>query len=1301
MKLALGFLLCLSLWGQSVTITSPSNGATIQAVNLTNGRELAITSTVTEPSPPAARTHHLCATQNGRPINPQNCSYAAPWTIKAYPGLWGDGAVDYVVTTYDYAGNVLATSATVTATTRIIGLANSVTAAPTSGIGNITFSKWNGINQGGACGIDMYIDGFKISTGSSPYSTGETCPGGQPQFNNVDSTKWKNGFHEIWGNMAGGGGIDPYLAADTFVAGNIASGTTVTLTAPQNHFLTTNRPVFFTTSGTLPTPLVAGAFWGPQTSATSPTNLALGAVCASGSCTVTLNAPPATANGAIVDVEGWTHDGAGNQPIYELVACEGRFVVTGSTGNTFTYTNAACPDNTAHNNPVVLSVVTTASHAIYVSATTVQFATAPNGSAISLGAGSTGTHTVTAQMVGYYNDPTVTTPNAYVFGNGSPIGFARKVVDFENGHTAMEYRPSHLEVNGIVGQNGDSLCGKVVYTDDLSPTTPDCSMVTYTVVPDGGFTGVLTVNATTGVPSFTGAGWAQISSTYSTFPAVTTYVHVQTGAVTNNSFRHNGAIGSYIAGQSFIPTSLWFADCQKASTYVSDISLRWTWLGKLMFESGYNTCFTAGLASSNVGNPLASSCPLSPLPTADTNIRTWADGFAATYGVPMSFETDISILGYPPQTGPSVLYQKLGYDRQACVTNYIANQKADGRYHFLFGVDEMNVYMFGNTPNYNNLIGGANFSNIAVSGGTGTFTGSINMGAAGVWNQANGTGAMVFFSGATTNTCLNGWRYPLTANGDNATFTTTFTFASPCGSVASALASDPGLKMDWIAGGGQTTFQSTVHPHACTMPKYLGGSFNAIYQGWSLVTDNNLNTQADTSLISIVSDGTTYTGHQTGHGFAEGHNVWISGATTTTALNGIYPIHVVDANTWTAPGTVGNVASSGTYNSGNNASAVIAYDCALPSNYMVWLRSLIHSGGDIAVNQPVIGTTYGNGPATAAWNDPAVEDAGNLYFAQAESPVLGERGMLGDAIKSIATSALTPRAYQGQTKKMLLGTHGIYGVKHHTGYLIDPAQDTPAILNWDASEYIAVMANSLAYGVTGSRLTWNQDSNGPQYLLLPGTVSWGNRLGVENTKPWAAIARGNQLSAHLNQYILQPHANSPYPGLMFNALQTTSIYGNMLMEPCNLDGTTETRTIDLTGIRLAGGSIYQAILGLYSLQFKPLAGNPSSDTHQMCGTGAGETVAYIAQPSGAVSDLTPTTFAAPIPIPYGYTQYAVRVGYYPRDMTSDPVTPCTSGCTINLHRLGGPVWYQNMYSLDSTWNPLTTTIGEPTLLAGQ
>jgi hypothetical protein len=165
------------------------------------------------------------------------------------------------------------------------------------------------------------------------------------------------------------------------------------------------------------------------------------------------------------------------------------------------------------------------------------------------------------------------------------------------------------------------------------------------------------------------------------------------------------------------------------------------------------------------------------------------------------------------------------------------------------------------------------------------------------------------------------------------------------------------------------------------------------------------------------------------------------------------------------------------------------------------------------------------------------------------------------------------------------------------------------------------------------------------------------------------------------------------------ALQTTSTLGNMLLIPCLYDGgTTESKSVDLTGIRQTNGSIYRMSLSGYRLRFDALAGNPTSDTYTHCGAGAGETLAYVAQPSGATSDLTPTTFAPPSPLPYGASHYAIRYGYYPRDMSDDPVQACDAGCTINLHRVGGPVWIQIVY-LDANHLPLA--MGDAQMLAGQ
>jgi len=1280
-KAFLPFLLTAPAWAQSVAITSPADGATIQAVNLTNGRALPILVSVTEGS--GNHTYRVCATMNGRPINPQNCSVAAPWTVMAFPGLPGDGDEVYQVTSYDIFRNVLATSAAVTIHARLTGLTNSMTVSGTSGDVTITVNEWGGRNFGGACPGNLYVDGRPALNGVD-FATGGICRANGATFTGFHSTALRNGLHELYvtinddGNGTQTGG-DPFLMGNTFVAGNI-SGSTVTLTAPQNHWLVTNRPVYFTTTGTLPAPLISGAFWGAGTSTTSPTKTVISAVSTGGSTVVTLNASPGVSVGGIVDVRNWV------TAQVEHPECEGSFTVTAAAGNTFTFANAACGNLTASQNPAIMAVVTNAYYAIFASNTAAQFAASPNGSALTLGGGSTGTHTVASRISnGYWY--TAVGNDAF---DGYPVAFARKVVDFENGAAPMEIRPPFRELHGVTNTAGPSLCPVVVNTD-LTTSTIACTAAAYTEVDDGGVSGVCSVNSSGVVSYLSNAGWCKITVAYSTFQSVTVYVQVQAGSIAFNHHTHDGHIAtSYTPGQSFIPTSWWYLNCLYSTPFQPAASRQSSW-DQLMFDSAINTCFTGGPGVDIVDPVHSSGCPSIPF-QSDIWVRQWADAWKAKYGTPISFEYDISAFDFGPN-GPYAFIHNVGYDRQTCVKNYVANVKADGRVYHFFGFDEVNAAIGGGMPILNGAVGSANFTNITVLSGVGTFHGHMAM-AENRWNQATGIGAVVNFSGATVNPCLNGWRYPLTKTADvsyPSWFITAFTFDSPCADGTYSLSTDPSLFLNYLTnnGAGLAAFGSF---HACTLPKYIGAQ-DFTYQGWNTVFDGQGNTASDTTLSSIVSNGSTYTVHIAGHQWAEGHAISISGA-TTAALNGMYNIHIVDANTVTTPGT----AAAGTYNLGTDAGLLVGYDCAIPNNYLAQLRTILHAGGDIAITQPIIGGTYNAPPAVANWNDPAIMDAGLLYHSDPPALTYGEDGSVYNTILATQQSGLITRAYQLQPRGDLLGMGGMQYQKNHTGYLFDPALDNPNELYWRPEAKEANIMTSVTWGVSSFRGAWFQANNTGQYQSVSGSFGGGNAIGPENAKMWAGVARTFQLLQHLPQYLLQPHTNAPYFDPMFSTVQTSSSYGNLLLAVCLLDGgSTYQQTVDLSGIRLAGGSIYRISHTGYRTIYTPLAGNPTSDAYNFCAAGAGESVAYVAQPSGAVSDLTATTFTPPASLPYGASHYAIRYGYYPRDMLDDPVQPCDAGCTINLHRPGGPVWFQNLY-LDANRVPMA--IGDAAMLAG-
>jgi hypothetical protein len=1260
-------------WAQSVAITSPANGATIQAVNLTNGRALPILVSVTEGS--GNHTYRVCAAMNGRPINPQNCSVAAPWTVMAFPGLPGDGDEVYQVTSYDIFGNVLATSAAVTIHARLIGLVNSITAAPASGSGTISVNAWGGRTFGGACPGTLTIDGKPTTLGVD--YTNSVCTSTGINFQGFDTTKWRNGNHEIYvtlndsaGTQTGG---DPFLMGNTFAAGGI-SGSTVTLTAPQNHWLVTNRPVYFTTTGTLPTPLIAGAFWGAGTSATSTTNTVVSAVSTGGSTVVTLNASPRVSIGGFVDVRNWV---ASNT---EIPACEGSFIVTAASGNTFTYANTACPNGTATQNPAIMAVVTNAYYAIFASNTTAQFATAPNGSAITFGGGSTGTHTVASRIsAGYWRRA--------VGDDGFddyPVAFARKVVDFENGATPMEIRPPSWQYERVTGFVGDTVCPTIVNTDGTT-STATCTSGAYTVVPDGGFSNVVTV-AANGAISYVNPGYAKITVAYSGFQAVTIYVHAYTGAVTFDHFTVGGSIGhAYVKGSSFIPTSAWFMDCLAATPNIAAVESRALWLGSLMNDSGINSCFGLGLGT-NIFDPInAGPCESFPT-TADSQLRA----FMTANGIKSS-EGEMQYLGWPPWRMSSFI-NNTGWNRQACVQAHLADIKADGRMFSLFSFDEIPVGF--STPVINGSIGGPNWTNVSFSGGVATFNVSMALETPD-YTQSTGLGASVSVSGAVTNTCLNNW-YKVTGRTTGAEgITTSFTAvpaATVCanGTYTSATDAPANLNYLWSNGKGG----DGLWVHAGVLPKYIGAA-DWLYQSWSTVSDGAGNSAADTTLTSVVSNGSTCTIHDTGAAFAEGRAVFLTGA-TRASLNTMGNIHVVDGNTFTFP----CVTAAGTYTSSTDANLLLSYDAGLPNNYLAQVSNILHAGGDIALRYGILGSWYGYTPATLVknWNVSSIQNGALDYHAQAGALTYGDDVSVYITQLANQDSGLKTRAFQLQARGALLESHGMQYLKQRTGYLFDPSLDNANSTFWRPETMAANISTSITWGESAFRLTWYQNNNSGQYALPSGSLVGGAAIGPENAKMWASMGRTFQLSGHLDRYILQPHANAPYLGPMFSSMASTSSYGNLLWITCLVDGgSTYQQTVDLSGIRQAGGSIYRISHTGYRTIYTALAGSPTGDTYNFCAAGAGETVVYVAQPSGATSDLTSTTFVPPATLPYAASHYAVRYGYYPRDMMDDPVQPCDAGCTIGLHRVGGPAWFQTLY-LDSHNVPLA--IGDATKLPG-
>jgi hypothetical protein len=111
-----------------------------------------------------------------------------------------------------------------------------------------------------------------------------------------------------------------------------------------------------------------------------------------------------------------------------------------------------------------------------------------------------------------------------------------------------------------------------------------------------------------------------------------------------------------------------------------------------------------------------------------------------------------------------------------------------------------------------------------------------------------------------------------------------------------------------------------------------------------------------------------------------------------------------------------------------------------------------------------------------------------------------------------------------------------------------------------------------------------------------------------------------------------------------------------------------------------------------------MSGNPATDTDEYCSS-PGRVTTYVGlPPAPAVQPIDHLTFAPPTPLPFGASKFLVQVGYYPRAMQDDPVTDCTSACTIAVDHHNTNAWYRVIYG-DA--NSLPLSIGDPAKIPSQ
>jgi hypothetical protein len=1290
MKPALLLLLsCGALAAQTCAITSPTSAQIVQT------QQLALTATVSS-APTAVKIgwlinskrlfgHEGFKTPSANPFSTLINQWAgSSFAVFDYPAYRGDGPVTVSATMYDILGNAVGSSpcATVSFTVRNMGASQtSFNAIPTTcGPAALQFSTFDSNGNDG----NIYVDGANNSNPFSPtvldvnqpLGAGSTSWAGGRVYPNFDPCRFPNGPHEFYGLVKGSdyvnahGSNDPYVYAPTFTSGGV-SGNNITLT---HHFLAGSRPICATTTGTLPAPLTVGSCWFWTTSASWSGGTITAASVGSGLISITTSAANGTISGVTqVQIRNFpaadTHTGLG--------LCDGLYtVVTG--GNPFTVTApAACPAATYSPSSGGFEVYVNPLFANVVDNDTITVSATPGGAPITLTNGGSGTHTFTYRLAQrYFSDGSgqVSILQAQV------LGAATQIVTLANGNAPMELHAPAWEYHGWPGKTGDSVCPKV-WNTDLTTTTLACnaSGLTYTVVPDGLNTGVVTVNASGTITYTATTGWAKIQVACAacaagavTLPTRTYYVQNQAG--TNTSFPTWTTCGAIAANyQTGSCPSKTFFSMWNLMTVSNNNAFQS--IANLMKRGNINTSVDGGLSSRFADASTVSCAAVTGGQTTHDNIVAGINGpnkLYAEYGADFQLGDGSNVSQGPSLFG--ALLTNTGFNRATCIQSEENALFTLGGVYRVFAHDELNAYIGGSTPAHTFNLGTTDLSTITWTGGVATVNSAININ--GTWSQSSGLGAAIHITGASTNSCLNGWQLitGITAG-------TSFTFNTPCaGSGTATSGSDAALALNYMYMNNGCS-PGAACDQRCVLPPYVGnGSPPGLTYG-----------KFGTGPTTATASGSLLTVTWPSHGFTDGVGMRIQSA-SNAAMNTVGAIHVIDANTFSIP----NGVAAATYTSGNEAGAIFTMDCGLPNNGFGTLRSMYQGATHpIAQIYPILAATYTTGGGAVSstvtnWLAPGAMSSGTLnYNAGGQGSFYGTDGSVLGAGMAGYVSGLFSRAWQTQPRSTLAGA-GYAFAKQHQGFQFNPATDIMQTLYDRPETYEASLMVPVTWGQYSPRVyNFQTTSNVNQDY----TRNFGGENSINpNVGPqlWSAQAHSFGALTMLDKFLLGAPCNSPDFGPWFSTTCHTNMIaagesadvGNVIMSTCLTEapGGYGSFTVDLTSINISGGSEFQVTVGGYATKVVALAGNPTSVSYNGCSTyGPGETVYWAAQPPGQ-NDLDSITFAMPSPLPLGATAAYIRVGYYPDAMEDDPVTLCTSGCAIPINHANVDAWYQVLYT---------------------
>jgi hypothetical protein len=538
-------------FGQTCAITSPTSGQLIQSAE-----PLQLTATIA--SAPTAykliwtvdyqRWAAGYADDQHPTFNDSRDVWQGPFAVTWYTGLNGDGPHTVSGVVYDIFGNMLATCPALNFVVRIEGMSNqSINAVPTSGTGALGMLTFDGTFAESSGNGSLTIDGYPLPYEPLCGGSGVTSETGGWQVPAFNTTCFPNGQHLVVAGYYTGGITDPFLFNKTFTSSNI-SGNNITV---ANHYSVQGSVVTFSTTGTLPAPLVAGSQWYWGTSPSNPSNKATLSI-SGGVMTITCSSNCGATTGTPV----YLRNIPSTSKITGAANCDGYYFAASGSGNSFTVTApASCPNGIAGGNDLEVDV--NPYFVQYINANTISVSATPNGSTVTLANGGTGTHTVTQRIRSPYWGGT----SDYASSGG--VANIYQLATFSNGSAPMEIEVPYWELHLIAGGASVSVCPQVKNTD-LSFSTPACTAFTYTLVPDGGLTGVASVSSS-GAVSGLMTGWAQVQVSCTScaaggvsLPTVTVYVQVHSGSIAFPHFTHNGSIATaFSPGNSFFPLSEW------------------------------------------------------------------------------------------------------------------------------------------------------------------------------------------------------------------------------------------------------------------------------------------------------------------------------------------------------------------------------------------------------------------------------------------------------------------------------------------------------------------------------------------------------------------------------------------------------------------------------------------------------------------------------------------------------------------------------------------------------------------------